>query len=63
MSYHEYLRARACTGKARYLSRSDAKRQLRRSQYGRGMSAYPCQFCIFFHIGHRDVGTRGSSDA
>ena len=45
---------RACTSKTSYVSQSEARNLLRHGRHaGSGMEPYHCQFCGFWHVGHR----------
>lgn len=52
----------ACTGKIRYFDKSGA-RKARRHMMARGkvkgkLSAYICEFCGFYHLGHMPKAVR-----
>lgn len=46
----------ACTNKARYLTRIEAKRSAKvaaRKHGVKGLVPYRCEFCTMIHLGHR----------
>ena len=47
---------RSCTGKRRCGSRAEAKKAAKGRKNQRGVFAYPCDHCEFFHVGHRPKG-------
>jgi hypothetical protein len=50
------------TGKAKWLTKADAKMQARRAHPGERMSAYVCTSCGFWHIGHLPARVRRGID-
>ncbi len=57
VSYREYVRAKACTGKLAWARPREAKRQARSAAWFNGeprdaWDHYRCLFCNLDHIGH-----------
>ena len=55
MASKRAIRRRACEGKHRYTTQTDALKALRHQPKGKGfggMHTYHCKFCQGFHLGH-----------
>ena len=46
------------TGKAKWLTKADARKHARRAHAGEHMSTYACDDCGMWHVGHLPVSVR-----
>jgi hypothetical protein len=58
MSYVDDLKASACDGKKRFLSRKQAKTFYKKLNVKNkeSLNAYRCDFCGLYHLGHLQPG-------
>lgn len=57
MSSRRRLRRKACDGKVRHGTESEALRTMF-AMRGRRLNVYRCSYCNGFHVGHRPRGRR-----